>query len=133
MATGRTEEEKQGGRKAEGQHRRNRRQGKTGRREKKDGRLSSQNQGKADERKRTEGKAQKRKQKGSTGGTAVGAKPGRMKGNRQKAEYEETEAKYGKPDGAKVEKQGSRKADRQHRESHCETETGRKRKGRNRG
>ena len=27
--------------------------------------------------------------KGSTGGTAVGAKPGRMKGNEQEAEYEE--------------------------------------------
>ena len=32
------------------------------------------------------GKAQKRKWKGSTGGTAVGAKPGGMKGNKQKAE-----------------------------------------------
>ena len=33
--------------------------------------------------------ARKRKHKGSTGGTAVGAKPGGMKGNEQKAEYEE--------------------------------------------
>ena len=51
MATGRTEEEERGSRKANGQHRRNRRQGRTGRREKKDGRLSSQNRGSADERK----------------------------------------------------------------------------------
>ena len=133
MATGWTEEEKRGSRKANGQHRRNRRQGRTGRREKKDGKLSSQNRVKADERKQSEGKARKRKHKGSTGVAAVGAKPGRMKGNLQKAEYEETEAKHGKPGGAEVEKQGSRKAERQHRRSHCETETGRKRKGRNRG
>ena len=33
--------------------------------------------------------ARKREQKGSTGGTAVGAKPRGMKGNEQKAEYEE--------------------------------------------
>ena len=139
MATGRTEEEERGSRKANGQHRRNRRQGRTGSREKKDGRLSSQNRGSADERKRSKGKARKRsgraetEKKGSTGKAAVGAKPGRMKGNLQKAEYEETEAKHGKPGGAEVEKQGSRKAERQHRRSRCETETGRDRKGRNRG
>ena len=63
----------------------------------------------------------------------MGAKPGRMKGNEQKAEYEEAEAKHGKPGGAEAEKQGSRKAERQHRGSRCETETGRERKGRNRG
>ena len=50
------------------------------------------------------GKARKREQEGSTGGTAVGAKPGRMKGNKQKAEYEEAEAKHGKPGGAEAEK-----------------------------
>ena len=33
--------------------------------------------------------ARKREHKGSTGGTAVGAKPGGTKGNKQKAEYEE--------------------------------------------
>ena len=44
----------------------------------------------ADERKQKgKGKARKRKHKGSTGGTAVGAKPGGMKRNEQKAEYEE--------------------------------------------
>ena len=43
-----------------------------------------------DERKRKEReKARKRKHKGSTGGTAVGAKPGGVKRNKQKAEYEE--------------------------------------------
>ena len=33
--------------------------------------------------------AREREQKGSTGGTAVGAKPGGTKGNEQKADYEE--------------------------------------------
>ena len=63
----------------------------------------------------------------------MGAKPGRMKRNEQEAEYEESEGKHGKPGGAEAEKQGSRKAERQHRESHCEARTGRERKGRNRG
>ena len=35
--------------------------------------------------------------------------------------------------GRNGEEQGSRKEERQHRRSHCEAETGRKRKGRNRG
>ena len=59
-------------------------------------RLSSQKRAEADERKRKASrKARKRsgreeaEKKGSTGGTAVGAKPGRMKGNKQEAEYEE--------------------------------------------
>ena len=34
----------------------------------------------------------------------MGAKPGRMKGNEQKAEYEETKGKHGKPGGTEVEK-----------------------------
>ena len=62
----------------------------------KSGRLSSQKRAEADERKRKASrKARKRsgreeaEKKGSTGGTAVGAKPGRMKGNKQEAEYEE--------------------------------------------
>ena len=33
--------------------------------------------------------ARKREHKGSTGGTAVGAKPGGTKGNEQEAEYKE--------------------------------------------
>ena len=36
---------------------------------------------------------------GSTGETAVGAKPGRMKGNKQKAKYDRPEKKVGKPAG----------------------------------
>ena len=53
-------------------------------------RLSSQNRKRRD-RKGTgrKGKARRREHKGSTGGTAVGAKPGGMKGNKQRAEYEE--------------------------------------------
>ena len=35
------------------------------------------------------GREAKAEKKGSTGGTAVGAKPGRKKGNEQEAEYEE--------------------------------------------
>ena len=62
----------------------------------KNGRLSSQNRAGADERKRSEGKARKRsgreetERKGSTGGTAVGAKPGRMKGNEQTSRVQRT-------------------------------------------
>lgn len=35
--------------------------------------------------------------KGSTGQAAVGAKPGRMKGNKQKAKYSKPESSDGKP------------------------------------
>ena len=59
-------------------------------------RLSSQNRAESGRKEaESEGKARKRsgreeaEKKGSTGGTAVGAKPGRMKGNEQEAEYEE--------------------------------------------
>ena len=84
----------------------------------KNGRLSSQNRNRSGRKKAEgKGKARKRKQKGSTGGTAVGARPGRMKGNKQKAEYEETKGKHGKPGGTEVEKQGSRKTERQHLKS----------------
>ena len=56
--------------------------------------LSSQNR-KRSGRKKAEkkGKGRKRKQKASTCGTAVGAKQGRMKGNKQKAKYTEPEKK----------------------------------------
>ena len=65
--------------------------------ERKNRRLSSKNR-KRSGRKETDrkGKARKRKQKGSTGGTAVGAKPGGTKGNKQKAEYENLEGKHEK-------------------------------------
>ena len=60
-----------------------------------DGRTESQVAGsgtEADERKRKgSGKARKREQKGSTCGTAVGAKQGRAKRNKQKAEYRNRE------------------------------------------
>ena len=88
MDTGRTEEE----RSTEGTAARGKRE--EGKR--KCRRLSSQKRAEADERKqKASRKARKRsgrkkaEKKGSTGGTAVGAKPGRMKGNEQEAEYEE--------------------------------------------
>ena len=46
-------------------------------------------------------------QKGSTCGTAVGAKQGRTKGNKQKAEYLESEEMHGKPGRTEEEKQRS--------------------------
>ena len=49
----------------------------------------------ADERKRKQtGKDRKRKHKVSTRGTAVGAKRGRAKGNKQEAEYENLEGRH---------------------------------------
>ena len=44
-------------------------------------------------------------QKGSTCGTAVGAKQGRTKGNKQKAEYLESDGKHGKLGWKEEEKQ----------------------------
>ena len=79
--------------KAEGMHRKMTRcEGEIGKKEeRKKQRLSSQNRN-GSRRKKAEGKgkARRRERKGSTGGTAVGAKPGGMKGNKQKAEYEES-------------------------------------------
>ena len=51
--------------------------------------------------------------KGSTGGTAVGAKPGRMKGNKQEAKYRKPKMKYGKPDG----REGGRRKKRKQKTS----------------
>ena len=95
--------------------------------ERKNRKLSSKNR-KRSGRKEVDwkGKARRRKQKGGTGGTAVGAKPGRMKGNKQKAEYLKMEGKHGKPGGTEVEEQGSRKAERQHLKSSCEARQGRR-------
>ena len=45
--------------------------------------------------------------KGSTCGTAVGAKQGRTKGNKQKAEYLESDGKHGKPGWKEGERQRS--------------------------
>ena len=44
---------------------------------------------------------------GSTGGTAVGAKPGRMKGNEQRAEYENREQGMGNQAGTNGENRES--------------------------
>ena len=71
--------------------------------------------------------------KGSTCETAVGAKQGRMKGNKQEAEYEEPREKTRETGSEGTGKAKEAKAERAHRGSHCEAETGRKRKGRNRG
>ena len=98
----------------------------------KNGRLSSQNRNKSGRKKAEgKGKARKREQKGSTGGTAVGAKPGGMKGNKQEAEYEEPGKKTWETRLERTGKTKEAKAEREHRGSHCEAETGRKRKGRN--
>ena len=79
------------------------------------------------------GREAKAEKKGSTGGTAVGAKPGRMKGNEQKTEYEEPGKKAWETRLGRTGKTVKARAEAEHRGSHCEAETGRKRKGRNRG
>ena len=67
----------------------------------------------ADERKQKEReKARKRKQKGSTGGTAVGAKPGGAKRNKQKAEYEEPGKKTRETRSERTGKASEAKAER---------------------
>ena len=63
----------------------------------------------------------------------MGAKPGGMKGNKQKAEYEEPGKKTWETRSERTGKTKEAKAEREHRGSHCEAETGRKRKGRSRG
>ena len=63
----------------------------------------------------------------------MGAKPGGMKGNEQKAKYEEPGRKTRETRSERTGKTKEAKAEREHRESHCEARTGRKRKGRNRG
>ena len=75
-------------------------------------------------------KARKRKQKGSTSGTAVGAKLGRTKGNKQEAEYTEPEGRHGKPGRGEGEGSGKRERNRSTEEASCEAETGREWKGR---
>ena len=62
----------------------------------------------------------------------MGAKPGRMKGNEQKAKYEEAEGKHGKPGGAEVEKQGSESGEAAP-EKQLRGGTGKRRKGRTEG
>ena len=63
--------------------------------ERKNSGLSSQNRNRSGRKKAEgKGKGRKRKQKASTCGTAVGAKQGRMKGNEQRAEYENLEGRH---------------------------------------
>ena len=64
---------------------------------------------------------------------AVGAKPGGMKGNEQKAEYKEPGEKTWEIRSERTGKGQEAKAEGLHRISRCEAKTGRKRKGRNRG
>ena len=54
-----------------------------------------------------------------------------MKGNEQEAEYEEPGKKTWETRLERTGKTKEAKAEREHRRSHCEAETGRKRKGRN--
>ena len=56
----------------------------------------------------------------------MGAKPGRMKGNEQKAEYEEPGKKAWETRQERTGKTEEAKAERAHRESSCEAEPGRK-------
>ena len=72
-------------------------------------------------------------QKGSTSGTAVGAKLGRTKGNKQEAEYTEPEGRHGKPGRGEGEGSGKRERNRSTEEASCEAETGREWKGRAEG
>ena len=68
----------------------------------------------------------------STCGTAVGAKQGRTKGNRQKAEYTEPERWHGKLGRKEGEKPGKRERNRSTGKATCEAGTGRKWKRKNR-
>ena len=70
------------------------------------------------------GKEAKAEKKGSTSGTAVGAKLGRMKGNKQKAEYKNLEGRHERSGRGERGNRGSESGDG-HRESHCEAEPGR--------
>ena len=55
----------------------------------------------------------------------MGAKPGRMKGNKQKAEYEEPREKTRETRSEGTGKAKEAKAERAHRGSHCEAKPGR--------
>ena len=55
----------------------------------------------------------------------MGAKPGRMKGNKQEAEYEEPGRKTRETGSERTGKANEAKAEGAHRGSHCEAEPGR--------
>ena len=63
----------------------------------------------------------------------MGANQGVANGNKQKAEYEEPGKKTWETRSERTGKTKEAKAEGEHRRSHCEAETGRKRKGSNRG
>ena len=63
----------------------------------------------------------------------MGVNQGRAKRNKQKAEYEEPGKKARETGLGRTGKTEEARAEAEHRGSHCEAETGRKRKGRNRG
>ena len=63
----------------------------------------------------------------------MGANQGRVKGNKQEAEYEEPRKKTRETRSERTGKAKEAKAKGAHQRSHCEAELGRKRKGRNRG
>ena len=63
----------------------------------------------------------------------MGAKPGRMKGNKQEAEYEKPGKKAWETRLGRTGKTEEAKAETERRGSHCEAGPGRRRKGRNRG
>ena len=67
-------------------------------------------------------------QKGSTCGTAVGAKQGRAKGNKQKAKHSESDRMHGKPGRKKEEEQESESGTEKLKKANCEAETAEKRK-----
>ena len=94
-------------------------------RERKNRGLSSQNRKKCGRKEADrKGKGRRRKRKASTRGTAVGAKRGRMKGNKQEAEYENLEGRHEKSGWRERGNRGSESGDG-HWGSHCEAEPGR--------
>ena len=93
---------------------------KPGRAERKNRGLSSQNRNRRG-RKKPEGKEKARK--GSTRGTAVGAKRGRAKGNEQRAEYENQERRHERSGWSERGNRGSESGDG-NCGSHCEAEAG---------
>ena len=61
----------------------------------------------------------------STGRAAVGAKPGRAKGNKQKAKYESRKKSMGNQAERKGKTRATKEA-KEHLKSHCEAKQGRK-------
>ena len=58
----------------------------------------------------------------------MGAKQGRTKGNKQKAEYLESDGRHGKPGWKEEEKQESESGTEKLKKANCEAETAEKRK-----